>query len=78
MKSRCSLGKNLTAVNKKKLRQQRNFRQVLKNNLKQIDLNARQIESYANKWSEGEMIRQIKEMKKLYEDSLKGLNNGNK
>lgn len=53
------------------------FMQVLKNNIKQIDLNARQIQSYADKWSEGEMIRQNEEMKKLYKDSLKGLNNNN-
>jgi len=53
------------------------FMQALENDLKQIDLNARQIQSYADKWSEGEMIRQNREIKKLYEDLLKGFNNDN-
>jgi hypothetical protein len=45
------------------------FTQASESELKQFVLNIGQIESYEDKWIEEEMIRQNKEMKKLYEDS---------
>jgi hypothetical protein len=45
---------------------------------KQMILKIEQMENYENKWSNEEMIRQNKEMIKLYTDYLKGLNNSNR
>jgi len=48
---------------------------ALEKKLEQIKMKRKQMENYENEWSDEEKIRQNAEMKKLYMDYLKGLDN---
>ena len=52
--------------------------QTIETEFEQMVLEFEQMENYENKWSNEELIRQNREMVKLYTDYLKGLNNNNK